>query len=108
MDENYTTHWDPTDDYSRDSLILDEYTRTEKITAYQDGVLVWGEEPEGGTFLRGDVNLDGTVNLSDIVLLQKYICNKAVLQKRNGQAADLNEDSMINIVDAMLLKRMLL
>lgn len=108
MDENYTTHWDPTDDYSRDSLILDEYTRTEKITAYQDGVLVWGEEPEGGTFLRGDVNLDGTVNLSDIVLLQKYLCNKAVLQKRNGQAADLNEDSMINIVDTMLLKRMLL
>jgi len=52
--------------------------------------------------------LDGTVNLSDIVLLQKYLCNKAVLQKRNGQAADLNEDSMINIVDAMLLKRMLL
>jgi len=37
-------YWDPTDDYSRDSLILDEYTRTEKITAYQDGVLVLGEK----------------------------------------------------------------
>lgn len=92
MDANYTTHWDPTDDYSRDGLILDEYTRTEKITAYQDGELVWGEEPEGGTVLLGDVNRDGTVNLPDIVLLQKHLCNKATLKKRNAVAADLNAD----------------
>ena len=108
MDANYTTHWDPTDDYSRDGLILDEYTRTEKITAYQDGELVWGEEPEGGTVVLGDVNRDGTVNLPDIVLLQKHLCNKATLKKRNAVAADLNADGAITILDAVLLKRKLL
>lgn len=49
-----------------------------------------------------------TVNLPDIVLLQKHLCNKIALKKRNGQAADLNEDGMVTIVDAILLKRMLL
>ena len=108
MDANYTTHWDPTDDYSRDGLILDEYTRTEKITAYQDGALVWGEEPEGRPLFFGDVNRDGTVNLPDIVLLQKHLCNKATLKKRNAVAADLNADGAITILDAVLLKRKLL
>ena len=48
MDSNYTTHWDPSDDYSREGLIEETYTLTEKITAYQDGELVWGTEPIPG------------------------------------------------------------
>ena len=56
----------------------------------------------------GDVNRDGTVNLPDIVLLQKHLCNKATLKKRNAVAADLNADGAITILDAVLLKRKLL
>ena len=44
----------------------------------------------------------------DIVLLQKHLCNKATLKKRNAVAADLNADDAITILDAVLLKRKLL
>ncbi len=108
MDSNYTTHWDPTDDYSRQNLIEEEYTLTEKITAYQDGILVWGEEPESGSYILGDVNLNGVVNVADEVLLQQYLCKKEKLQTRNTPPADMNKDGIINVFDAILLRRLIL
>ncbi|MGD8401191.1 MAG: glycoside hydrolase family 9 protein [Bacillota bacterium] len=44
QDSDYKTHWDPTNDYSRqeiDSL----YTVAQYIPVYSDGVKVYGEEP---------------------------------------------------------------
>lgn len=110
MDSNYTTHWDPSDDYSREGLIEETYTLTEKITAYQDGELVWGTEPEGGTDsgLYGDINIDSKVNVADAVLLQQYLCRKTELKKNQYMRADLNTDGYVNTFDLILLRRLIL
>ena len=57
----------------------------------------------------GDVNLDDTVNLQDVVLLQKYLLGKAALTSTVFyNQADLNQDGKVNIYDLILLKRQLL
>ncbi len=58
--------------------------------------------------LRGDVNLDGRVNTSDAVLLQKYLLGIESLSEKQIQAAELCEDGTVNAFDLAFLKRMLL
>ena len=58
--------------------------------------------------LKGDVNLDGTVSVSDAVLLQKYLVSMTPLDKEQASRADLSEDQSLNVIDLCLLKQMLL
>lgn len=59
------------------------------------------------TFLLGDVNSDGRVNVSDAIVLINYLINET----QNGQdpsdfnraAADFNRDGLINVSDASTL-----
>lgn len=55
-------------------------------------------EVEGGTFIPGDVNGDGLVNVTDIVATVNYIMEKPS-DKFNKDAADLNGDGEINVTD---------
>ena len=57
------------------------------------------------TFRLGDVNLDGNVNVQDVVLLQKYLIQKATLTKAQGTAADYQKDAVIDVLDLLALKR---
>ena len=57
---------------------------------------------------NGDVNGDGTANLNDLVLLQKYLVRKGTLTAEQSSRADLNADHVLNVVDAMLLRQLLL
>ncbi len=57
---------------------------------------------------NGDVNGDGTANLNDLVLLQKYLVRKGTLIAEQSSRADLNADHVLNVVDAMLLRQLLL
>jgi hypothetical protein len=45
---NYTTNYDETDDYSWDGTIT-TFTDSATVTLYQNGVLIWGIEPDGTT-----------------------------------------------------------
>ncbi|HEY8464445.1 MAG TPA: glycoside hydrolase family 9 protein [Bacillota bacterium] len=45
QDSDYTTHWDPSNDWSRQDLGT-TYTVTDRIPVYSDGVLVFGREPD--------------------------------------------------------------
>lgn len=56
-----------------------------------------------GSKLLGDVNLDGEVTVSDVVMLQKWLVNSGDLTC--WQNADLCEDDVINVFDLCLLKR---
>ena len=58
--------------------------------------------------VNGDVNGDGTTNLTDLVLLQKYLVRKGTLIAEQSSRADLNADHVLNVVDAMLLRQLLL
>ncbi len=53
--------------------------------------------------LLGDVNLDGEVTVSDVVMLQKWLVKSGDLTC--WQNADLCEDGKINVFDLCLLKR---
>lgn len=58
--------------------------------------------------LRGDINLDGTVNMLDAVLLQKYLLGLERLTPAQGTAADLTEEGTADAFDLASLKRLLI
>ena len=58
--------------------------------------------------IKGDINADGEVTVTDAVLLQKYLHNKATYQIENFANADMNNDSKVNVFDMALLKKELL
>ena len=63
---------------------------------------------DGGTspeVLLGDINQDGSVNTADVVLLQKYLIQKATLTKAQGTAANYQKDAVIDVLDLLKLKR---
>ena len=57
--------------------------------------------------LPGDCNLDGTVSVADVVMLQKWLLGSSD-QLTCWRNADMNKDHTIDVFDLSLLKRMLL
>lgn len=72
---------------------------------YLDYLLV---ESGSGETVKGDINADGKVSVSDAVLLQKYLINAGKLTTTQAKRADLNGDKNITASDLTLLKRILL
>ena len=56
-----------------------------------------------GSSLNGDVNVDGVVNILDVVLLVNM-----VLSDEYNASADINNDGVINILDIVALVNMIL
>ena len=62
-------------------------------------------ETEQKQHIKGDVHYDDDVNLTDVILLHKYLINQASLTQEQTKSADMNQDSVINIYDWILLKK---
>ncbi len=62
------------------------------------------EEPE----VACDVNMDGSFNVADVVLLQKWLLAVPDTHLANWKAADLCEDDKLDVFDLCLMKRALL
>lgn len=58
--------------------------------------------------LPGDLNGDNKITLTDLIPLQKHLLCQTTLTADQSALADLNEDSIVNIIDLILLKRTLL
>lgn len=58
--------------------------------------------------LKGDVNGDRSVNISDVVLLQKYLIKLADSSEIISENSDINDDLNVNIFDLIMLKRILI
>ena len=56
----------------------------------------------------GDVNMDGAFNLTDAVLLQKWLLAVPDTELKNWKAGDFNEDHKLNAIDLCLMKQRLL
>ena len=57
--------------------------------------------------LVGDINSDGQISVSDVVLLQKYILKFETFTKEKYEIADINSDNKVNVIDLALLKEKL-
>ena len=58
--------------------------------------------------LKGDVNLNGTIEIADVVLLNKHLIKASVLKDQALKNADVNDDKKLNVFDSIVIKRILL
>lgn len=56
--------------------------------------------------IPGDVNLDGTVDLRDAILLLQYLSNNTTLTAKQLRAADVLADGLVNTADAVVIMQM--
>ncbi len=97
------------------------WTNDQRVDPYRQGNVWewWGDgvpslaeipaaEPTPSTSLKGDVNLDGTVNVLDIIALQRYLLMQDKLTVKQSAQADMDENDCIDVFDLSLLKRAVL
>ena len=56
----------------------------------------------------GDINMDDSINVQDIVMIINYILGDIDLDINQQNLADLNNDSLINIQDVILVVNIIL
>lgn len=66
-------------------------------------VLTW--QDEGTEAVMGDLTGDGTVNVQDAALINRYIQGKAELTEEQLSVCDVNNDGSVNVTDAALIYR---
>jgi len=71
-----------------------------------EGYVIPGDDPEPEV-MKGDVNNDGKVNISDVTVLINYLLSQDTTGV-NVDAADCNEDQKVNISDVTVLINFLL
>lgn len=59
------------------------------------------------SYMMGDINLDGTVNIDDVTLIQKYIANISELDSEQLKTADVTGDGDISIDDVTTIQKYL-
>lgn len=59
-------------------------------------------------YVLGDVNGDGSVTVTDAVLLQKFLLSQETFTKLQSLCADVTQDGVVNAFDLALLKKHLL
>ena len=58
--------------------------------------------------ILGDVNIDGTIDVLDIILVVNFIMDTSNPSNQEIWSSDLNEDTVINIQDIILLINIIL
>ena len=73
------------------------------------GVLyIDGHDPAGGGDLAGDANVDGQVNVQDLVAMVNHILAVTPLSTQGVENADRNGDSRISVLDLVLVVNIIL
>ncbi|EGD45884.1 glycoside hydrolase family 9 [Ruminiclostridium papyrosolvens DSM 2782] len=108
-----TTYWNPKNDFSYDGLPTTSTVDTVKnIPVYDNGVKVFGNEPDGGSvdpdpeILYGDVNSDKSVDALDLAAIKLYLLGGS--SSIDVKAADTYKDGTIDAIDLATLKKFLL
>ena len=65
------------------------------------------EPPVTITYILGDVNEDGAVDLQDVLMIQKYQAKVLTLTGTQFLAADINADGLVNVDDALNIQKYL-
>lgn len=90
---------------------LGENDNVGEISAASDEISELGEPSypfEKPSFVKGDVNADGILDIADVVLLQKWLLAVPDTHLSQWRAADLCNDERLDVFDLCLMKRELL
>lgn len=83
-------------------IYKDEVTVGKSTTVNNDTIIMYAH-----WWRKGDVNLDGSLSIDDVTLLQKYISNLVTFSEKQMLVADVNYDGVINIDDATALQEII-
>ena len=61
--------------------------------------------PENFAFYYGDMNQDFSVDIADIIFMQKYLLGLSPITKKMSLIGDINQDKEVNIYDWLMLKQ---
>ena len=67
-----------------------------------------GENPPAGNVTKGDVNQDGSIDVLDLVRVQKAIIGLTTLNADQFAAADVNGDGTVDIIDLIRIQKHIL
>lgn len=98
--------------YRNISLIKESHP-TDKLKIVKSGgdlneLAIYGYPAPEEKIVLGDVNADGEFNISDVVMMQKWILAVPDVKLADWKAGDLCEDNVINVFDLCLMKRLLI
>lgn len=57
---------------------------------------------------KGDANLDGKIDIDDVLLVRDHIFGTVVLTGNKKEAADVNSDSLINVSDITMINHIIM
>ena len=72
-----------------------------KVHSRLDWFFSYIGEPTFQVELYGDVNFDGLLNISDVVLIVNYVLNTTNPTEEQQLTADLNQDGILNVLDVI-------
>ena len=78
-----------------------ELNSTESLMVYFDE----NDELKYYEIGKGDINADGSVNIADAVMLQKFLLGSGTLT--SWKSADLCKDERVDVFDMILMRQML-
>ena len=85
-----------------------DYIKISSGEAEEPTVSYSGKEGPDDPTLRGDVNSDNTFNVADLVTLQNWLLAGSNAELADWQAGDLCEDGIIDVFDAIMMRKLLL
>ena len=96
--------------FSSDGLTNGEYTANMNISSNggSASLPLTLEVGGGSSVIAGDVNIDGLINVQDIIVMVNVILDQYEPSPEQFEAADLNGDGIINILDVIDLVNMIL
>lgn len=77
------------------------------LIAVSAGVTSYAAEPSGSnnTLIRGDVNLDSTVNLKDAIQIQKFALSMIDFNDEQKKCADVDDNDNVNLLDSIFVQK---
>lgn len=96
----------------RNISMIEESHPTDKLKIVKGSgdlneLAIYGYPAPEEKMVLGDVNADGEFNISDVVMMQKWILAVPDVKLANWKAGDLCDDGKLNVFDLCLMKEIL-